>query len=136
MLAWATDNHYVVTSITHIPADAAALAEAGLIDVVVLICHTRATLEMAGRVGQTKASVDEIRPSNTPLQNHDRLRAQILDAARRKVAPEAIAAVLDIPLSTVHEALGIASARPAGSRNYPSGRRPRRLTVVGPPGRP
>ncbi|HTJ36598.1 MAG TPA: hypothetical protein VL738_25540 [Dactylosporangium sp.] len=44
--------------------------------------------------------------------------------------------MLDIPLATVHEALGIDLARPAPSRTYSSGRRRPRLVVVGPPGRP
>lgn len=135
LLRHADDNHYQVTSVTAVPSDAAALAEAGLVDVVVLVCHTRATLEMAGRVGLTKVTIDETHPDRKPITNHDRLRGQILDAARRGVAAEAIAAVLDVPVATVHEALGIDKARPVHQRTRQPGRRPR-IILAGPPGHP
>lgn len=119
------------------PAAAAALAEDGLCDVVVVYRHSRVTLEMAGRVGQTDATVDEVSPSRAPLFHRDGTRDRILDASRRGVSAEAIAAVLDVPLSTVHEALGADDARrpqrTGTVRSISSARRPRR--VGGPPGR-
>jgi hypothetical protein len=134
MLGWARDQGCTVTAVTHVPAAATALAEDGLVDVVILVRHTRASLEMAGRIGQTGATVEELRPARTPLVNHDRTRGQILDAAARGVSAEAIAAVLDVPVSTVHEALGIDRAQPS-RRPREVARRPK-LTLIGPPGRP
>lgn len=138
-LAWATDHRYAVTSVTTDPEAAAALAEAGLVDVIMIVRHTRATLEMAGRIRQTGVAIDEARPSSTSLTRQGALQGQILDAARRGVPVEAIAAVLDVPIAAVVQALGGDQAghqpqrtnvRPIASAH----RRPRLL--VGPPRRP
>lgn len=137
LLMFAAAHHYLVTALASDPAAAAALAEDGLCDVVVVYRHSRVTLEMAGRVGQTDATVDEVSPSRAPLFHRDGTRDRILDASRRGVSAEAIAAVLDVPLSTVHEALGADDARrpqrTGTVRSISSARRPRR--VGGPPGR-
>jgi hypothetical protein len=133
LLDWAAGHGYVVTSVTAVPAAAAALVEAGLVDVVVLVHHTRATLQMSGRAGLTGSGVDEVRPQRNPLHNHDGTRTRILDAARRGVPAESIALVLDIPVATVHEALGIDAARPVLRTVQPH----RRAKVLSrPPGRP
>lgn len=132
LLRWAADRWYAVTSVTYVPAAAASLAEAGLVDVVVLVHHTRATLEMAGRTGLVGVDVEEARPQRHPLHNQDSSRTRILDAARRGVPAESIALVLDLPLATVHEALGIDAAQPAPRAHQPH-RRPQVLNR--PPGR-
>lgn len=131
LLRWAAEHGYVVTSLTAVPAAAAALAEDGLVDVVVHVRHTAETLRMAVRVKRAGVAVDEIRPREQ-TDRQDLTRVQILDAARRGVPTAAIAAVLDVPVATVAEVLGStpSSTAPAPQRQQ----RPR--AVTGPPGRP
>ena len=136
MFEHAQRHRYDVTSITARPEAALALAEAGLIEVVLVVTHTAATFEMRGHALLAGVRVEELREGaymrrlameqqrereiNERLAEREKeildrmLRDElkspgtrmIVDAARRGVPPEQIAAVFDVPASTVYEAIG------------------------------
>jgi hypothetical protein len=96
---------YVLTSLVFLPEDALALALTGLVEVVAIVTHTKATGAVADRILQAGVRIDELRPrpQGDSASRTDRL---IRDAAMRGVEPQQIALVLDVPLHTVLHALG------------------------------
>lgn len=137
MLKHAMEHRYDVTSVTSMPEAARALAEAHLIEVIMVVTHTAATFEMRGHAILAGVRVEELREGayqrRLAMEQQrerefeerlaereeeilarllrDELRSSpatrmILDATRRGIPPEQIAAVFDLPESTVYEAIG------------------------------
>lgn len=61
MFEWAQQRRYDVTSIASTPEAARALAEAGLVEVIIVVAHTAATYEMRGHAVHAGVRVDELR---------------------------------------------------------------------------
>lgn len=129
LLKWATEHRYIVTSVTAVPAAAQALAVDGLVEVVVVVSLDRATFDMADNVIAAGAIVDQIRPRVRPSEPHHITRTHqlILDATKRGVDPDTIAAVLDVPITTIHAALATQGKLTVVAGGAP-GRRPQEVT--------
>lgn len=131
LLRWATEHRYVVTSVTAVPAAAQALALDGIVEVIVVVSLDRTTYDMADNVTAAGGTVDVLRPRARPGDVHHITRTHqlILDATKRGVDADTIAAVLDIPITTVQAALST-QGKPTvitGSAHTP-GRRAQEVT--------